>query len=110
LIPLLETRHGIGGCSFIQVGDDPALDLEIYVDVHIGTSKLASPDRRLDAVIDFLGHAPADVIRLTAEVRRLRNELAKTSDSAAEGARSRERRSCRCEDQGACEDGDFARA
>jgi hypothetical protein len=75
-IPLLETRHGIGGCSFIQVGDDPALDIEIYVDVHVGTGKLTSPDRRLDAVIDFLGHAPADVIRLTAEVRRLRNELA----------------------------------
>jgi len=71
--PLLETRHGIGGCSFIQIGDDPAVDNEMYIDVHLGARQLASPDARLDAVIDFVAHAPTDVARLIAETRRLRS-------------------------------------
>lgn len=75
-ISRLETRHGIGGCSFIHAGDDPAVDNEMYIDVHLGAIRLASPDPRLDTVIDFVAHAPADVIRLIAEIRRLRNELA----------------------------------
>lgn len=75
-IPLLETCHGIGGCGFIQAGDDPAVDNEMYFDAHLGASRLTSPDPRLDTVNDFVAHAPADVIRLIAEIRRLRNELA----------------------------------
>ena len=71
--PMLETRHSIGGCSFIQIGDDPAVDKEMYLDVHLGARQLTSPDARLDAVIDFVAHAPADVARLITEIRRLRS-------------------------------------
>lgn len=73
--PLLETRHGIGGCSFIQLGDDPEVDHEKYVDLHLGARRLTSPDAQLDAVIDFVAHAPSDVTRLIAEIRRLRSRL-----------------------------------
>jgi hypothetical protein len=72
--PMLETRHGgIGGCSFTQIGDDPAVDKEMYIDVHLGARQLTSPDAQLDAVIDFVAHAPTDVARLIAEIRRLRS-------------------------------------
>lgn len=71
---MLETRGGIGGCSFIQIGDDPAVDDEMYIDVHLGTRQLTSPDARLDAVIDFVAHAPTDMARLIAEIR-LRSRL-----------------------------------
>ena len=73
--PMLETRGGIGGCSFIQIDDDPAVDKEMYIDVHLGPSQLRSPDARLDAVIDFVAHLPTDVARLIAEIRRLRSRL-----------------------------------
>jgi hypothetical protein len=71
--PMLETQGGIGGSSFIQIGDDRAVDNEMYIDVHLGTRQLTSPDARLDAVVDFVAHAPTDVARLIAEVRRLRS-------------------------------------
>lgn len=73
--PMLETLGSLGGCSFIQIGDDPAVDNEMYIDVHLGTRQLTSPDARLDAVIDFVAHAPTDVAHLIAEVWRLRNRL-----------------------------------
>jgi hypothetical protein len=73
--PQLETLHGIGGCSFIQIGEDPAVDNEMYIDAHLGARQLTSPDARLDTVIDFIAHAPADVVRLLAEIRRLRSRL-----------------------------------
>ena len=41
--PWLETLGGLGGCSFIQAGDDPAVDNEMYIDVHLGPSQLRSP-------------------------------------------------------------------
>jgi hypothetical protein len=72
---MLETRHSIGGCSFIQLGGDPAADNEMYIDVHLGARQLTSPDSQLDAVINFVAHAPADVTRLIAEIRRLRSGL-----------------------------------
>jgi hypothetical protein len=71
-IPWLETRDGIGGCSFVQVGGDPGEDNEIYFDVRLGHRRLVSPDARLDAIVDFVGKAADDVLRLLAEVRRLR--------------------------------------
>jgi hypothetical protein len=69
--PYLESRHGIGGCSFVQCTDTDT-DYEIYFDVHIGNEPLRSPDATLDAVIDFIGNAAADIPCLVAEVRRLR--------------------------------------
>lgn len=71
--PMLETQGGLGGCSFIQIGDDPAVDNEMYIDMHLGTRQLTSPGARLDAVVDFVAHAPTDVARLIAEIRRLRS-------------------------------------
>lgn len=74
--PWLETRDGgIGGCSFIQLGDDPDVDHEMYIDLHLGTRRLTSPDAQLDTIIDFVAHAPSDVVRLVAEIRRLRTKL-----------------------------------
>jgi hypothetical protein len=32
----LETRGATAGTSFIEVGGDPELDVEIYVDLHVG--------------------------------------------------------------------------
>jgi hypothetical protein len=68
----LETRHGTGGCSVVRCGDDPDVDIEMYVDVHMGTRRLVSPDPALDAIVDFIAQAAADVPRLIAEIRRLR--------------------------------------
>jgi hypothetical protein len=68
----METRDPIGGCSFIRLGDDPAADHEMYLEVRIGTGKMTSPDARLDSIIDFVANAPGDVVRLIAEIRRLR--------------------------------------
>ncbi len=72
-LALLETRHGIGGESFISLGDDQAADHEMYIRLYTGADEIASPDVGLDAVVDFIAQA-ADVIpRLTAEIRRLRS-------------------------------------
>ncbi|MEV6240874.1 hypothetical protein [Lentzea sp. NPDC051838] len=75
-VEFLETREGTGGGSFVRLGEDPELDQEMYVDIHVGTDKWSSPDSRLDEVVDFIGHAPGDVRRLLQEVRRLRDEPA----------------------------------
>ena len=70
--PWLETRHGTGGCSFLQCGGDSAQDTEMYFEVRLGAEQLVSPDARLDAIIDFIGNAAEDVPRLIAEIKRLR--------------------------------------
>jgi hypothetical protein len=70
--PSLETRWGTGGSSAIFLGGDPGDDNELYFDLHVKNTKVVSPDERLDAVIDFIGHCADDVTRLLAEVRRLR--------------------------------------
>lgn len=69
----LETRSAIGGQSFIQVGDDPDLDLELYVRLYNGLDEITSPNVGLDAVIDFIADASDAVPRLIAEIRRLRS-------------------------------------
>ena len=58
--------------QFIRFGDDPDVDHEMYIDVHVGERQLFSPDARLDAIIDFIAHAAEDVPRLLAEIKRLR--------------------------------------
>ncbi|MCW6004634.1 hypothetical protein K1W54_08560 [Micromonospora sp. CPCC 205371] len=70
--PSLETRWGTGGSSAVLLGGDPDDDNELYFDLHLRRTKVASPDERLDAVVDFIGHSAGDVTRLLAEVRRLR--------------------------------------
>ncbi len=72
-IARLETRQPIGGETFIQLGDDPAVDQELYIRLYTGASEIASPDVGLDAVVDFIAHASDALPRLIAEIRRLRN-------------------------------------
>jgi hypothetical protein len=72
-IAQLETRQPIGGETFIQVGDDPDLDQELYVRLYRGPSQIASPDAGLDAVVDFIAKASGAIPRLVAEIRRLRS-------------------------------------
>jgi hypothetical protein len=69
----LETRGGLGGESFIQVGDDPGLDQELYIRMYTGLNEIASPDVHLDAVIEFIADACNAVPRLVAEIRWLRS-------------------------------------
>ncbi|MFD5149288.1 hypothetical protein [Streptomyces sp. NPDC058401] len=69
----LETRGATGGGSFIQV--DPKHgeeDDEIHVNRIVGARQVLSPERQLDADLDFIASAGQDVPRLIAEVRRLR--------------------------------------
>ena len=68
----LETRWGTGGESFVQFLGNPDVDNEMYFEVHLGPERLKSPDPRIDLLVDFIGHAPADIGRLLSEVRRLR--------------------------------------
>ena len=71
-LPFLETGGGLGGCSFIRIGDDPVTDQEMYLEVQTGDGQLTSPDVQLDQIIDFVARAPEDIMRLIAEVRCLR--------------------------------------
>jgi hypothetical protein len=70
-VALLETRGGLGGESFIRLGDDPVLDRDLYVTLHLGTKRVASPDVGLDAVIEYIAQACDAIPRLTGEIRRL---------------------------------------
>ncbi|WP_394617454.1 hypothetical protein JNUCC0626_49060 [Lentzea sp. JNUCC 0626] len=70
--PLLETRSGTGGSSAVVFDGDSPDDLEMSVEVFAGTNRWPSPDARLDAVVDFVGHSADDVRTLLDEVRRLR--------------------------------------
>jgi hypothetical protein len=72
-VALLETRGGLGGESFIRLGDDPVLDNELYVTLDLGTKRVASPDVGLDAVIEYIAQACDAIPRLIAEIRRLRS-------------------------------------
>src|SRR5271169_6634563 len=72
-IAQLETRQPIGGESFIRLGDDPALDQELYIRLYTASNQIASPDVGLDVVVDFIAHASDVIPRLIAEIRRLRS-------------------------------------
>ncbi len=47
-------------------------DREMYLEVRTAGGQLTSPDAQLDQIIDFVARAPEDIMRLIAEVRRLR--------------------------------------
>jgi hypothetical protein len=68
----LETRQGVGGSSFVRIGQDD-VDREMYLSVHVDGDTWSSPDPRLDAIIDFIAHAAEDLPRLVAEIRTLRD-------------------------------------
>jgi hypothetical protein len=72
--PWLETRDGIGGCSFVQYGSDRDQDNDMYLEVRLGDRRLTSPDGDLDAIVDFVGNAAEDVLRLVDEAKRLRGQ------------------------------------
>jgi hypothetical protein len=69
----LETGGGLGGESFIQLGDDPGLDQELYIRMCTGSDEIVSPNVHLDVVIEFIADACNAVPRLVAEIRRLRS-------------------------------------
>jgi hypothetical protein len=69
----LETTHGIGGSSFVRLGQDDDVDREMHLSIHVDGDTWHSPDPRLDAIIDFVAHAAEDVPRLVAEIRNLRS-------------------------------------
>ncbi|GAA2821650.1 hypothetical protein [Crossiella cryophila] len=71
-LDFLETRHGIGGCSFIRLDADSELDHELYVNIYQGSEKWPGRDARMDAILHYIASAAADVPRLVAEIRRLR--------------------------------------
>ncbi len=72
-VALLETRGGLAGESFIRLGDEPVLDHELYLTLLLGSTRVASPDVALDAVIDYIAHACDAIPRLIAEIRLLRS-------------------------------------
>jgi hypothetical protein len=71
----MESRHGIGGESFIQLRPDAPEDDEIYLRRFTAGREVRSPSAELDADIDFIAAARQDVPRLIAEVKRLREAL-----------------------------------
>jgi hypothetical protein len=70
----LETHGGLGGESFIQFNADGPDDDELYLSVHLNGREVRGPDRRVDAVIEFIGYSMRDVQLLLSEVRRLRGD------------------------------------
>lgn len=71
----LESRYATGGSSYVHIGGDD-VEQEMYVNVHVGDDQWRSPDPRLDAIIDLIGHAPRDIQLLLQEVRRNRTRHA----------------------------------
>jgi hypothetical protein len=71
----MESRHGIGGTSFIQLQADADEDDEIYLTRATGGREVVGADARTDADIEFMAGARQDVPRLLDEIRRLRAAL-----------------------------------
>jgi len=70
-----ESRHGIGGTSFVQLRADSEEDDEIYLTRSTGGSEVRGADAQTDADIEFIAGARQDVPRLVNEIRRLRAAL-----------------------------------
>ncbi|GHH81738.1 hypothetical protein GCM10018781_65010 [Kitasatospora indigofera] len=71
----LESRHGIGGSSFIELPGDVEVDDELYLTRATGGRRVGGAHAQTDADIDFIAGARQDVPRLVSEVRRLRAAL-----------------------------------
>jgi len=68
----LASEGGLGGDPFITFsGHDPNDDDELYLSLYLKGTPVNPPDPRLDTLVDFLAHAPADIGQLITEVRRL---------------------------------------
>ncbi|MFJ9459737.1 hypothetical protein ACIRST_32265 [Kitasatospora sp. NPDC101447] len=76
-----ESRHGIGGESFIQIRPGAEGDDELYVRRFTAGQEVKSPNPELDADFDFIAAARQDVPRLIAEVKRLRAALDRRDSS-----------------------------
>ncbi|MER8188301.1 hypothetical protein [Kitasatospora sp. NPDC094015] len=68
----LESRHGVGGTSFIRLRADADGDDEIYLTRATGGCAVVGADAQTDADIEFIAGARQDVPRLVNEIRRLR--------------------------------------
>ncbi|MFE2854566.1 hypothetical protein ACFXJO_26035 [Streptomyces lavendulae] len=71
----MESRHGIGGTSFIQLRTDAEEGDEIYLTRATGGRQVVGVDAQTDADIEFIAGARQDVPRLVSEIRRLRAVL-----------------------------------
>ncbi|RST04397.1 hypothetical protein EF910_17890 [Streptomyces sp. WAC07149] len=71
----MESQHGIGGTSFIQLRADAEEDVEIYLTRAAGGHEVVGMDAQTDADIEFIAGARQDVPRLVSEIRRLRAVL-----------------------------------
>jgi hypothetical protein len=71
----MESRHGIGGTSFIQLRVDAEEDDEIYLTRATSGREVVGVDAWTDADIEFIAGARQDVPRLVNEFRRLRAVL-----------------------------------
>ncbi|MER7579651.1 hypothetical protein [Kitasatospora sp. NPDC097691] len=71
----MESRHGIGGTSFIQLSADADEDDEIYLTRVTGGREVIGADAQTDADIEFIAGARQDMPRLINEIRRLRAAL-----------------------------------
>ncbi|MFE2582843.1 hypothetical protein [Streptomyces sp. NPDC059378] len=71
----MESRHSIGGTSFIQLRADAEEDDEFYLTRATGGHEVVGADAQTDADIEFIAGARQDVPRLVKEIRRLRAVL-----------------------------------
>ncbi|MCX5213802.1 hypothetical protein OG689_31805 [Kitasatospora sp. NBC_00240] len=71
-IGCLESRHGIGGSSFIELPGDEEVHDEFYLTRATGGRQVGGVDAQTDADIEFIAGARQDVPRLLDEARRLR--------------------------------------
>jgi hypothetical protein len=76
----LESQHGIGGTSFIQLSADSEDDDEIYLTRVTAGREVDGPNECTDADIAFIAAARQDIPRLVDEVKRLREALAQLAD------------------------------
>ncbi|MEU9127813.1 hypothetical protein AB0D08_06815 [Kitasatospora sp. NPDC048540] len=72
----MESRHGIGGTSFIQLRAEAEEDDENYLTHAIGGREVVGADAQTDVDIEFIAGARQDVPRMVNEIRRLRAALA----------------------------------
>ncbi|WP_282204758.1 hypothetical protein [Kitasatospora fiedleri] len=67
----VESWHGIGGTSFIQLRADAEEGDGDLPDSRAGDHKVVGEDTRADADIEFIANARQDVPRPVNEIRRL---------------------------------------
>ncbi|MFK0193365.1 hypothetical protein [Kitasatospora sp. NPDC090308] len=71
----MESRHGIGGTSFIQLRADAEEEDEIHLTRATGGREVVGVDAQTDTHVEFIAGARQDVPCLVNEIRGLRAVL-----------------------------------